>query len=107
MNDSTCPRNEEAVGWALHSLEPDAEIAVAMHLPHCDSCRTVAGEAGEVLAYLGAAVEQLDPPPSLRDRLMAAVADTPQQPAGEPVAPQTTAAPEPAAAPRTARPAGP
>ena len=84
MNDSTCPRNEEAVGWALHSLEPDAEIAVAMHLPQCDSCRTVAGEAGEVLAYLGAAVEQLDPPPSLRDRLMAAVADTPQQPAGQP-----------------------
>jgi anti-sigma-K factor RskA len=101
MNDSTCPRNEEAVGWALHSLEPDAEIAVAMHLPHCDSCRTVAGEAGEVLAYLGAAVEQLDPPPSLRDRLMAAVADTPQQPAGEPgPAPQATAAPEPAVAPR-------
>ena len=49
-----------------------------MHLPQCESCRTVAGEAGEVLSYLGAAVEQLDPPPSLRDRLMAAVAETPQ-----------------------------
>jgi Anti-sigma-K factor rskA len=103
MNDSTCPRNEEAIGWALHSLEPDEEMAVAMHLPQCDSCRTVAGEAGEVLSYLGAAVEQLDPPPSLRDRLMAAVADTPQQPAGEPQpTSQAAAAAEPAATRREA-----
>jgi hypothetical protein len=102
MNDSTCPRNEEAIGWALHSLEPDEEMAVAMHLPQCDSCRTVAGEAGEVLSYLGAAVEQLDPPPSLRERLMASVAETSQRPlaqsAGAPApAPSATATPEPAA----------
>lgn len=102
MNESTCPRNEEAIGWALHSLEPDEEMAVAMHLPQCESCRTVAGDAGEALSYLGAAVEQLDPPPSLRDRLMASVAETPQKPLvqstgdSEP-APSSTATPEPAA----------
>ena len=105
MSDSTCPRNEEAVGWALHSLEPDEEMAVAMHLPECESCRTVAGDAGEVLSYLGAAVEQLDPPSSLRDRLMATVAETSQQPLAPSTgdaapAPTVTETPEPADAPR-------
>jgi hypothetical protein len=100
MNDQippTCPRNEQAVGWALHSLEPDEEMGVLTHLPQCDSCRRVAGEAEEVLSHLGAAVEQVDPPPALRDRLMAAVADTPQQPSESPAAgPPQPSTPQPA-----------
>jgi Anti-sigma-K factor rskA len=76
---SMCPRNEQAVGWALHSLEPDEEIAVLLHLPDCPSCRQVADDAEGVLTHLGTAVEQIDPPSSLRDRLMARVADTPQE----------------------------
>ncbi len=74
-----CPRNEQAVGWALHSLEPDEEMDVSLHLPQCPSCRQVAGETEAVLSHLGGAVEQVDPPPALRDRLMSRVADTPQQ----------------------------
>ena len=96
---SMCPRNEQAVGWALHSLEPDEEIAVLRHLPECPSCREVAGDAEAVLSHLGAAVEQVDPPSSLRDRLMARVADTRQEPgSAQPVSAQAEAAspPEPA-----------
>jgi anti-sigma-K factor RskA len=95
----TCPRNEQAVGWALHSLEPDEEMAVLHHLPECPSCRQVAGDAEEVLSHLGAAVEQVAPPPALRDRLMARVAETPQQPralraaASPPPSPRPTEAP--------------
>jgi Anti-sigma-K factor rskA len=100
VTDPTCPRNEQAVGWALHSLEPDEEMAVLMHLPHCDSCRKVAGEAEEVLSHLGVAVEQVDPPPSLRDRLMAKVADTPQQPEPTSPAPNTPAPTPPNASPQ-------
>jgi hypothetical protein len=73
-----CPLNEQAVGWALHALEPDEEMAVLLHVPGCASCQAVARDAEGVLSHLGASVEQVDPPPSLRNSLMAAVADTPQ-----------------------------
>ncbi len=73
-----CPLNEQAVGWALHALEPDEEMAVLLHVPHCASCRAVARDAEGVLSHLGAAVEQVDPPSSLRNSLMAAVAETAQ-----------------------------
>lgn len=83
MNDrrtQECPLNEQAVGWALHALEPDEEMAVLLHLPQCLSCQTAVREAEEVLSGLGAVVEQVDPPPSLRDELLARVAETPQRP---------------------------
>ena len=34
----TCTRTEQAVGWALHALEPDEEIAVERHVPTCADC---------------------------------------------------------------------
>ena len=73
-----CPLNEQAVGWALHALEPDEEMAVLLHVPHCPSCQSVARDAEGVLSHMGAAVEQVDVPPSLRNSLMAAVAETAQ-----------------------------
>jgi Anti-sigma-K factor rskA len=73
-----CPLNEQAVGWALHALEPDEEMAVLLHVPHCPSCQAIARDADGVLSHLGAAVEQVDAPPSLRNSLMAAVAETAQ-----------------------------
>jgi anti-sigma-K factor RskA len=82
----SCPVNEQAAAWALHALEPDEEASVLRHLPTCPSCRAVAADAEEVLARMGAAVEQVDPPPSLRSSLMAEVANTPQY--GRPTPPQ-------------------
>lgn len=71
---------QQAVGWALHALEPDEEMAVLLHLPQCPVCRTAAREAEQVLAGLGASVPPLDPPADLRDRLLAEVSRTPQRP---------------------------
>jgi Anti-sigma-K factor rskA len=107
-DNQPCPLNEQAVGWALHALEPDEEMAVLLHVPHCPSCQAVAQDAESVLSRLGAAVEQVDPPPSLRNSLMAAVADTAQDSAPTtaiPVVPSPRPrAPEPAAPPsRTGR----
>ncbi|MHA6793473.1 anti-sigma factor domain-containing protein [Pseudonocardia bannensis] len=70
---------EQAIGWALHALEPDEEMQVLRHLPSCPTCREAVKEAEEVLSGLGGAVEQIDPPARLRDDLLAAAADTPQQ----------------------------
>ncbi|MFB9384165.1 anti-sigma factor domain-containing protein [Pseudonocardia petroleophila] len=75
---------QQAVGWALHALEPDEEMAVLLHLPHCAACRTAVTEAEEVLSALGGVVAAADPPPALRDRLMSAVASTEQRPVLQP-----------------------
>jgi hypothetical protein len=78
VHERGCPKNEQAVGWVLHALEPVEELDVLRHLPHCASCRQVAAEAESVLAALGTAVEQVEPPASLRGSLLAHVAETPQ-----------------------------
>jgi hypothetical protein len=95
-----CPLNEQAVGWALHALEPDEEMAVLLHLPQCESCQTAVADAEEVLGGLGASVEQVEPPAPLRDALLARAAETPQRsrPPRAPVAPDpgtSSAAAEP------------
>jgi hypothetical protein len=72
---------EQTVGWALHALEPDEEMAVLQHLPQCATCRAAAHEAEEVLAGLAGVVPLADPPPSLRARILADAAVTPQLPA--------------------------
>jgi hypothetical protein len=82
VHERGCPQNEQAVGWVLHALEPVEELDVLRHLPHCASCRQVAAEAESVLAGLGAAVEQVEPPASLRGSLLARVAETPQSTSG-------------------------
>lgn len=74
-----CLLNEQAIGWALHSLEPDEEMAVLLHVPLCPSCQDAVRGAEDVLASLGAAVPQIDPPRSLRGNIMAAAAQTPQR----------------------------
>lgn len=85
-----CPLNEQAVGWALHALEPGEELEVVLHLPQCPSCQEAVRDADEVMSGLGAAVEQVDPPPSLRANLMARVAETSQLTPGVPPRPRTS-----------------
>ncbi|MHA6781699.1 anti-sigma factor domain-containing protein [Pseudonocardia saturnea] len=89
---------QQAVGWALHALEPDEEMAVLLHLPHCAACRTAAAEAEEVLATLGGVVPSVEPPPALRERLLAAAASTEQRPSMLQARADRTPAPVPAPA---------
>jgi len=72
---------QQAVGWALRALEPDEEMAVLLHLPHCAVCRTAVADADMVLAALGGVVPAVEPPSGLRDRLLAAAETTDQRPA--------------------------
>lgn len=111
-----CPLTQQAVGWALHALEPDEEMAVLLHMPQCAACRAAAHDAEQVLSGLAGMVPLVEPPAGLRQRLMAEVAETPQRPqvlrprppqpatadAPEPDAPEPEAS-EPAAAPRLHR----
>src|SRR3954447_25704337 len=99
----TCTRTEQAVGWALHALEPDEEIAVEHHVPTCPDCSAAVRDAQVVMAQLATAVEQVDPPARLRASILDAAAPTPQ------VRPHVVAQPS-APGPRqsgSARPTGP
>jgi len=102
-----CPMNAQAVGLALHALEPDEEMEVLLHLPQCTSCRTATQEAGEVLAGLGVAVEQVEPPRGLRDSLMDQVARTPQLPPVLPPLTSPESASDPGPEPGTETPPAP
>lgn len=93
-SDRQCPMVGQTVGWALHALEPDEEMVVVHHLPDCAECRSVVEATEETFAQMGASVEQMEPPPSLRASIMAAVGETPQQPqVPEPVARKRGAGP--------------
>lgn len=70
----------EVVGRALHALEPDEDDRVTAHLRTCAECRALLDGTHETMAVLAHAVPALDPPPALRARLVAAVADEPLPP---------------------------
>lgn len=71
---------EQAVGFALHALEPDEEMEFVRHLPECSTCREAVADAHQVLNALGSAVDQVEPPPGLRDNLIARASDIPRLP---------------------------
>jgi TusA-related sulfurtransferase len=111
--EETCPLNEQTVGWALHALEPDEEMEVLQHLPQCPSCQDSVRDVEQVMAGLGAAVEQVDPPPSVSSALMERLAQTPQHPRSQEArpTPDTDRVPPPSASVparrRRRRPTGP
>jgi len=78
VNGELCAHEELAVGWAMHSLEPDEEALLRDHLPTCPTCQRTVRATQEVLAGIGGAVRQEQPPPRLRARLMEQIEHVPQ-----------------------------
>jgi hypothetical protein len=70
---------ELAVGWALHSLEPDDEEHFAEHLPGCGQCRRTVDDATATLGRLARGVVDARPPVELRAGLLSAAAEIPQE----------------------------
>ncbi|MCD2196649.1 anti-sigma factor [Actinomycetospora endophytica] len=68
---------ELAVAWVMHGLEPDEAEVFAAHLDECEGCLRIVAETEDVTTLLGTAVEQVDPPASLRTALLAAAAEEP------------------------------
>ena len=64
--------------YALHALEPEEARAYEDHLSHCERCRGELAELSEGAAALAYAADGPEPPPTLRDRILAqARADRP------------------------------
>lgn len=77
LHRQECANRELAVGWALHALEPDEEVSFAEHLPRCADCAQRVDDTETMAVLLAQDVEQVDPPPRLREAVLAA-ARTPQ-----------------------------
>ncbi|MFD3324371.1 anti-sigma factor domain-containing protein [Streptomyces sp. NPDC058701] len=65
--------------YLLHALPADEESAFANHLAGCDSCRRDLAALMPVLVRL-CTTEGIAPPPGLRERVLAQIAGTAQEP---------------------------
>jgi anti-sigma-K factor RskA len=89
--------DELIAGQALYALSPGDEERVALHVAECDRCRRQLREAEALAASLAYAVPAAEPPPDLRERVLAAV-----EPVVEAVPARSAPhAPAPARRPRT------
>ena len=84
------PDRDDLVAFALDALEPGDERGIEAHTPGCARCTRELEALVPAVAVLGESVEQLEPPPELRERVLAEVrADVARS------APQREAAPRP------------
>lgn len=66
--------NDDLAAYAIGALDADAMAAFAKHLSECDRCRAELHRLAQAVDLLPGAVEQLEPPPGLKGRIMAEVA---------------------------------
>src|SRR5829696_5041441 len=64
-----------APAYVLGALERDEERAVAEHLRTCPDVHAEIAELGSVVPYLDETVPLVEPPASLRERILSAAAD--------------------------------
>ena len=67
------PDRDDLVAFALDALEPGDERAIEAHTPGCARCTRELEALVPAVAVLGESVEQLEPPPELRERVLAEV----------------------------------
>lgn len=65
--------NDDLAAYAIGALDPHDMAAFAKHLSECDRCRAELHRLAPAVELLPGAVEQLEPPPGLRARIMAEV----------------------------------
>ena len=67
------PDRDDLVAYSLGALEPREVSAVEAHAPSCARCTRELEALAPAVAVLGESVEQLEPPPELRERVIGIV----------------------------------
>jgi hypothetical protein len=67
------PDRDDLVAFSLGALDPRETAAVEAHTPGCARCTRELEALSPAVAVLGESVEQLEPPPELRERVLAIV----------------------------------
>lgn len=81
----TCQDIDELAGvYVLDALEPAEMAMVSAHLERCPHPHPLFKELAQASTALPETVAPLDTPPAMKDRVMAAIAATPQVPDGAP-----------------------
>jgi anti-sigma factor RsiW len=68
-----CPRTDDVAAYALGALGPGAEAEMTAHIEGCARCSAELRRLGPAVETLPESVEQIAPPPQVRERLLAAV----------------------------------
>jgi anti-sigma-K factor RskA len=79
--DAHARYEDELAAYMLGSLEPEETVAFEAHLATCDRCQARERWLRVSVDVLPSSVEQIEPPPALRERMM----ETVRQEAGVPV----------------------
>jgi hypothetical protein len=75
------PDRDDLVAFSLGALDPRETAEVEAHAPGCARCTRELEALAPAVAVLGESVEQLEPPPELRERVLAIVREE-AEPAG-------------------------
>jgi anti-sigma-K factor RskA len=67
------PDRNDLVAFALGALDPGEEREIEAHAPSCARCTRELEALVPAVGVLGESVEQLEPPPELRERVLAEV----------------------------------
>jgi Anti-sigma-K factor rskA len=67
------PSRDDLVAFALGAIEPREGEAVDRHIPGCAACTRELEAISPAVGVLGESVDQLVPPPEMRDRVLAIV----------------------------------
>lgn len=71
--------DELAAAYALSAVTPDEEREISLHLAGCDRAHEQARALIDAGAIMPASLAPVAPSPALRERLMATIAETPQE----------------------------
>ncbi len=67
------PDREDLIAYALEALDPREAAEIQAHVPGCARCTRELEALVPAVAVLGESVEQLEPPPELRERVLGIV----------------------------------
>ena len=67
------PDRDDLVAYSIGALDPQEAGAVEAHAPGCARCTRELEALAPAVAVLGESVEQLEPPPELRERVLGIV----------------------------------
>jgi hypothetical protein len=67
------PDRDDLVAYSLGAVDPREAAAVEAHAPSCARCTRELEALAPAVAVLGESVEQLEPPPELRERVLSIV----------------------------------
>ena len=67
------PDRDDLVAYSLGALDPREAGAIEAHAPSCARCMRELEALAPAIAVLGESVEQMEPPPELRERVLGIV----------------------------------